>query len=64
MFLEGKAGSLSAWLGPSVGSGTTPTRGTTNTPSVEEGVARRVGHVKTTGVVETTPVNKVKRSVT
>jgi len=46
---------------------TSLTRGTTNTPSSEEGVVSRVGpgHVETTtGVVDTTQANKAKRSVT
>ena len=53
MFVKGEAGPPSAWLSRSVGSGTAPTRGTTS--SAEEGDVRRVGHVGTTGVVETTP---------
>jgi len=65
MFLEGAAEPPSAWLGRWVGARTSLTRGTTNTPSSEQGVVSRVGHVETTsGVAETTPANKTKRSVT
>ena len=62
--LKGVAGPPSALLCRCVGAGLAPTGGTTNTPSSAEGVVSRVGHVETTGVVETTPANKAKRSVT
>jgi len=64
MCLEGAAEPPSVWVSLSFGTGVVTTRDTTS-PVAEEGAVIRVNHVKPdAGVVEGTPANMAKRSVT